>query len=58
MLRRPATRIELKMEDIEDFEKIREEKTAKKMEVEDRSKLTVEQRIGINTAQKRSRNGH
>jgi hypothetical protein len=59
MLRRPATRIELKIEDIEEFEKMQQEKGHKKQEIEDRSKLSVDQRIGIKNAsggpQKRTR---
>ena len=50
MLRRPPTRLELKVEDLEEWEQVIREKGLNQNKPE--KKLTVEQRIGIVKTQK------
>ena len=54
MLRRPPTRIDLKVEDLEEWEQVMKEKN--QFNNAEKNKPTVEQRIGIQKSTKGNKN--
>ena len=48
MLRRPPTRIELKVEDIAEYDALQKEKGPEKIVAQDKKQISMDQRIGYN----------